>query len=151
MKMLEIRKIDSTMASLLATFFEVVKSSGDDRFFHPHPFDEVHAHRIANYGGQDLYYAVIDDEEILGYGMLRGWDEGYSIPSLGIIIHPNVRGSGLGKMLMLFLHAAALRRGVRHIRLTVYPENTPALTLYRKLGYSLVECEASQLVGVIDL
>ena len=64
-----------------------------DKFFHPHPFTTEAARERAAYTGKDLYYVVIEGDEILGYGMLRGWDEGYEVPSLGIVIHPAHRGS----------------------------------------------------------
>ena len=47
------------------------------------------AKKIATYEGDDLYFLQIKDNEIAGYAMLRGWDEGYTIPSLGIALHPD--------------------------------------------------------------
>jgi len=43
--------------------------------------------------------------------MLRGWDEGYETPSLGIAVHPDARGLGLARTFMGFLHAAASFQG----------------------------------------
>ena len=83
--------------------------------------------------------------------MLRGWDQGFAVSSLGIATHAAARGIGLGRALMLYLHAEARRRGARRIRLKVYPDNRVAVELYRTLGYVFAgELEEGQLVGPKD-
>jgi len=148
---LEIRRIDLSVQQLLRDFFRQIVQSGDNRYFHPHPFNDETAEYIAGYSGQDLYYAILDGERILGYGMLRGWDEGYSTPSIGIIIHRDVRGINLGKTFMLFMHSAAKLRGAENVRLKVYSNNKVALKLYRKLGYVFHKGDTLQLEGVFKL
>lgn len=150
---LDIRRIDATLEGSLAALFRQIKESKDDYYFHPHPFDDETAHWIASYSGKDLYYAAIDteDQRILGYGMLRGWDAGYEIPSLGIVICREARGRGLSKPLMHFLHNAARARGCSRIRLKVDRNNHVALKLYEYLGYRFEGEEGGQLVGMMDL
>jgi ribosomal protein S18 acetylase RimI-like enzyme len=147
---LELRRIDETVEQPLAEFFRVLKEAGDDAIFHPHRFTDDEANRRTRYKGNDLYYVLVDGNQVLGYGMLRGWDEGYEIPSLGIAIHPEMRGQGLGYLLMNFLHAAARRRGALKVRLKVYAHNDRALRLYKQLGYEFLSEEAGQLVGYFD-
>jgi len=148
---LEIRIVDKTLEQPLAEFLRTLEKVGDDKHFHPHPFTDEEVKRRAQYSGGDLYYVLVEGNTVLGYGMLRGWDEGYDVPSLGIAMHPSVRGTGLGKVFMHFLHAAAWRKGASKVRLKVYPENTTAIMLYKKLGYTFQSEEAGQLVGFIDL
>lgn len=135
----------------LAEFFQALREAGDDAEFHPHPFTCEEAARRCQYSGRDLYYILVDQERVLAYGMLRGWEEGYEIPSLGIAVHPRELGKGLGRLLMEFLHAAARYRGARTIRLKVYPRNVRAVRLYESLGYVFRGEEAGQLVGFLDL
>ena len=111
----------------LARFFQELMELGDHRWFHPHPFTAAQAECLAAYQGQDLYY-VATRGEVVAYGMLRGWDEGYQVPSLGIAVHPAWRGRGLAHAFMLFLHAAARERGAhgsgsKCTRRTVPPGN----------------------------
>jgi len=148
---LEIQIVDKTLEKPLAEFFRALKKAGDDQYFHPHRFTDEEAKRIAHYSGKDLYYVLVEGGKVLGYGMLRGWDEGYEVPSLGIVIHPSVKGMGLGKLFMHFLHGAARRRGASKVRLKVYPNNKTAVMLYEGLGYTFQAEEAGQLVGFIDL
>jgi ribosomal protein S18 acetylase RimI-like enzyme len=94
---------------------------------------------------------MIQDSNVIGYGMLRGWDEGYVIPSLGIALDSSVRGRGYGTALMNFLHDIAKQRGAAKVRLKVDSKNLPAIELYRGLGY-IFEPEGDQdLVGFLDL
>ena len=109
------------------------------------------ARHIAQYKGEDLYYVLVDELNILGYGMLRGWDEGYEIPSLGLFIHPNHRKCGLGNLLINFLHSAARHRGASKVRLTVNQENRAAMELYKKVGYSFSEEYEGRKVGFLNL
>lgn len=148
---LEIRQIDISLNPALRHFFSILRESEDEKFFHPHPFDPPAADRISSYSGHDLYYAMCHENRIIGYGMLRGWDAGFEIPSLGIIIHPEMRGCRLGSLFMNFLHLAARLKGAGKIRLKVYPENRRALSLYQKLGYVFASEEDGQLVGIMNL
>lgn len=89
--------------------------------------------------------------EITGYGMLRGWDEGYDIPSLGIIIHPDQRGKGLGKAFMGFLHRLAEKCHAQKIMLKTYTENEKALGLYKKMGYQFSQKSQGQWIGYFSI
>ncbi|HEX6488832.1 MAG TPA: GNAT family N-acetyltransferase [Candidatus Dormibacteraeota bacterium] len=145
------RRAAPDLAAPLAAFFGTLEAAGDTRHFHPHAMDAQAARAIAGYAGPDLYYALLADGEVLGYGLLRGWEEGYEVPSLGIAIHPSGRGRGLGRLLMEFLHSAARERGARRIRLRVHPDNVAARRLYDALGYAFEGSERGEDVGWLDL
>ena len=149
---LEFRRVGPDLERALADFFEHLRSTGEEARFHPHPFTPEAARERAVYAGRDVYCVATADGVVLAYGMLRGWDRGFAIPSLGIATHAAARGTGLGRALMLYLHAEARRRGARQIRLKVYPDNRAAVELYRTLGYVFAEeREQGQLVGLKDL
>lgn len=148
---LEFCRLRPPLQMCLTAFFEALNARGDDRWFHPHPFTAVEAARLCAYQGRDLYYAAVARDAVLAYGMLRGWDEGYETPSLGIAVHPDARGLGLARTFMGFLHTAASLQGARRVRLKVYPENAAARRLYESLGYRLELAADGQLLGVLDL
>lgn len=137
-------------AAALAALFAAIHARGDDRFFHPHPFDAATAQAIAGHAGKDVYAVATVGDAIAAYGMLRGWDEGYAVPSLGIATHPDNQGAGLGRALMHFLHATAWLRGAPKIRLKVYPENGRARALYESLGYVFGTVEGGQAMGILE-
>lgn len=133
---LEIVRLDARWEQELLRFLRVLQERGEDGMFRPHPFDAQTVRAIVTGMGQDLYYLMVDGTEVVGYGLLRGWNEGYEIPSLGIAIHPAARGMGLGRLMMEFLHAAAFRRGARRVRLRVKRSNLRAVALYAGMSYS---------------
>lgn len=132
---LEFRRLGPDLLPGLRSFFKTLGADPASALFHPHPFTDGEAERVCTFAGKDLYLAAALNGEVRAYGMLRGWDEGYSIPSLGIAVHPSARGTGLGAAFMLYLHAAAAARGAKSIRLKVYAHNLRAKALYERLGY----------------
>ena len=150
-KNLEYTIVNPSWAEKLAQFFKDIVANKDDLYFHPHPLTYEMAKKIAVYEGDDLYFLQIKDNEISGYAMLRGWDEGFTIPSLGIVIHPDFRNQGLGKEFMEFLHNQARAKGAIKVRLKVYSNNAGAQQLYESLGYSFSDEENGQLIGYYEL
>lgn len=138
------------LAEPLATFFDALSAAGDERWFHPHPLTREEATRLCSYDGQDVYCVLADEGRVVAYGMLRGWEAGFEIPSLGIAVRPDARGSGVGRALMEHLHGVARARGATRVRLVVYADNVPARRLYEGLGYELEE-KGDDLVGFLAL
>ena len=109
------------------------------------------AARIVGLRGRDLYLLGIVQGEAIAYGMLRGWDEGYPIPSLGIGVRKDALRMGYGRAMMLALHEAARASGASTVRLRVNPENVAALSLYRSLGYRPAGIERGEELMLLDL
>lgn len=149
--MLNLVVLDNTMVNYFSKFMKDMLDSGYDKYFHPHPFTDDFADVICNYKGKDLYLILKDENKFIGYGMLRGWDEGYKIPSLGMAIHPNYKGKGFGNILMEKLHELCKEKGVEKIRLTVYKDNVAAKNLYEKFNYKFEEKNDKELVGFCQL
>jgi ribosomal protein S18 acetylase RimI-like enzyme len=147
----EIRALSPALADALGAFFEDCVNSGADRHFHPHPLTREQATKLCNHTGKDLYYAFVEGDRVLAYGMLRGWDEGFEVPSLGIAVAQSERRSGLARTLMSFLHTAARRRHAKRIRLKTYRSNHAAMQLYESLGYQFDEAGKDELVGFLAL
>jgi ribosomal-protein-alanine N-acetyltransferase len=145
------RKLAAEDASFLAIFFVRLRNAGFEKFFHPHPLTEQEAVTRANYSGRDFYCVMLQTDAVIGYGMLRGWDEGYTVPSLGIAVDPLLQGKGYGHMLMNFLHTAATERGATQIRLKADSQNHRAIELYRSLGYVFQETKDRELIGFLTL
>ena len=149
---LEIVRLRPDLEGPLTEFFEDLAESGEAARFHPHPFTAEAVRERANFAGRDVYCVATAGGRVLGYGMLRGWDEGYAVPSLGIAVRAEAQGSGLGRLVMSYLHTEARRRSAPRIRLKVYPDNVRAVELYRSLGYEYrQELESGQLVGYKEL
>lgn len=122
-----------------------------DQYFHPHPLTDVEVDKLIQYNGEDLYFLQTKNRKLCGYGFLRGWDEGFAIPSLGLVIHPDFHREGLAKQFLMFLHEQALSKGSNKVRLTVVEENISALRLYQKVGYQLTKISKNTYEGFIRL
>ncbi len=135
----------------LAVFFQDLHRAGLEDFFHPHPLNGQAASALCTYAGLDFYGVLLSGGRVIGYGMLRGWDEGYAIPSLGIAIHPLFQGQGYGRLLIQFLHGIARARGAEKLRLKVNCKNLSALSLYQSEGYVFQDAVEDEMVGVLVL
>jgi len=133
-----------------ATLVEIF-SDIDEAFFSPHPFTRHEARRIVKEDGRDVYAVLVEDGRAVAYGMLRGWKEGYAVPSLGIAVRTSAQGRSLGRLMMAHLHGEARRRGATVVRLRVRPDNARARRLYESLGYSYAGDERGELVMLADL
>jgi ribosomal protein S18 acetylase RimI-like enzyme len=143
----EFRSVSPRDADALADLFEHI----DNSFFRPHPFTAEEARRIANSPGQDVYALLFDGGGPVAYGMLRGWDEGFDIPALGIAVRTDSHREGFGRLMMEHLHELARAHGAAKVRLRVHSDNDRARRLYESLGYQYAGEERDELVMVVDL
>lgn len=120
-------------------------------FFRPHPFTPEEARRLAAYTGRDVYAILLVGRRPVAYGMLRGWDEGYTTPAVGVAVRTGARGKGFGRLMMAFLHVEARARGASRVRLRVHPDNVVARRLYESLGYVYSGEERGELVMIADV
>lgn len=130
---------------------EVLFAGLDTRWFRPHDLGEAGAREVASHVGKDAYLIGHIDSVPVAYGMLRGWDEGYRIPALGIAIRKGFRDRGLGRTMMEALHRVVRERGGHRVRLRVAAGNARARHLYESLGYRQVGVERGELVMLLDL
>jgi len=105
------------------------KAVENNKFF---PVKHIHDAPVCT---QDVYCFMYLEYKMVAFGMIRGWDDGWDDKILGIIVHPDFRGNGYGKLMMQTLHTVASMRGLKRVRLHVDKENESAIHLYNKLGY----------------
>ena len=150
--MIDIVKLHPGHIKPLRSFFNAIDNPDYIRYFSPHPFNEENSVRVCSHAGQDLYYAVLlDGEKIIGYGMLRGWDEGYDIPAIGLCILEEYQNIGLGALLLLFLETLARARNCLKVMLKVNKDNEKARKLYETRGYIFKDHDEEFLIGYKDL
>ena len=143
----EFRSVRPPEAEALADLFQDI----DDTFFRPHPFTAEEARRIANLEGRDVYVLLFDGDRAVAYGMLRGWNEGFETPSLGIAVRTDSHRRGFGRLMMGHLHEVARAHGAEMVRLRVHPDNQRARRLYQSMGYRYAGEDRGELVMLIDV
>ncbi|MDK2980810.1 MAG: hypothetical protein PWQ55_1157 [Chloroflexota bacterium] len=136
MKIKPVRKEDFND---LAALFENNNVESVTRFFTPFPLTRESAQEIAQGEHRDHYFLGLEDDRIIGFSMLRGWDEGYSVPSFGMFIDQNHQARGYGQQLLDLTIAAARQLGCEQIRLSVCAANGPAHHLYQSRGFEEID------------
>lgn len=111
--------------------------------FNPFKLDEYTANWIANQYHKDHYFLAYDNNTPVGFSMLRGWDEGFDIPSFGMFIDINKHGMGLGKQLLQLTLEKAKNLGCKKVRLSVFESNKAALNIYLRFGF--IEISRSEI------
>jgi len=107
--------------------------------FDPFPLTTETARKIALEPRRDCYYGALLGGRLVGMSMLRGWDEGFEVPSFGVVVDPEFAGKGIGGRLTDFAIAEATRLGSPSVRLSVYASNPLAHAMYERRGFEEVE------------
>ncbi len=150
---MQILSLSQEIIPQLEDFLLLQRKSDSQHFFAPHAYDRVSLEKLVKAIGQDVYLVAVHQNKVLAYGMLRGWDAGFSVPSLGIAVSSGYQGIGLGRGMMGWLHCNAVVRGAVKVRLRVLSTNENAIKLYRSLGYEFAtDIKASDyLIGYVNL
>ncbi len=105
------------------------------RFFSPFEFGlETVSHVLSNQG-DDVFVGVYWMDKIIGFFMLRGWNDGYEVPSFGIIIDKKYRGYGLEMLSLDAAKTICRLRGAERMMLKMHPDNISARGVMRKIGF----------------
>ena len=141
----------------LAVLFKNNNVEPITRFFTPFALTREIAHEIACEKHRDKYYLGIVEGKVIGFSMLRGWDEGYTVPSFGMFIDQHQHGHGYGKQLLDLTIEAARQLGCEKIRLSVRKANHPAYRIYKSRGFKEIDCskfrdsEDEKIIMIKDL
>jgi len=103
--------------------------------FHPFPMTRETAESLCLGHFKDCYFVAFLDDIMVGLAMLRGWDEGFEVPSFGVFVDHRYHGLGLGRMLTDYAIIEAKQKGCANIRLTVYESSIRGWRLYTSLGF----------------
>lgn len=83
----------------------------------------------------DGYWMLSLDGRMAGFFMLRGFDQGYAIPSFGVYVARWARNRGLSKIALAFAVGQCRELHCTALRLSVHPDNAPALAVYETAGF----------------
>jgi ribosomal protein S18 acetylase RimI-like enzyme len=138
----------------LGRFFEDQAADPETvQFFHPHPLTRDYAGQLCNHARprKDRYWLARHAGRPVGYSMLRGWDEGYAVPSFGACVDASARGVGLGHLLLAHAIGEARAAGAPRVRLSVFRANARAVHLYAKFGFAFEDKNDRELIGWLRL
>jgi ribosomal protein S18 acetylase RimI-like enzyme len=144
---IQIRRVTPDDVDALGELLENI----DGTYFQPHPMTREEAARIGALRGRDIFLIGRVGDRGVAYGMLRGWDEGYTVASLGIGIRRDSEHRGYARAMMTALHEIARQSGANRIRLRVHPNNTRAASLYQLYGYREAGFDRHETLMILDL
>ena len=139
--MFKLITIDQSNLELIDSFLlEAGKSLLSFRYFKKRPINSVLGHIVT--------YMILDGTKPVCYGHL---DQENGKVWLGMAVTESYRGKGLGDMMMGHLISAVRRKQISKIHLAVDKDNSAAISLYTKFGFSLSEENNSFLIYVLLL
>lgn len=102
------------------------------------PYGSAKEHIWAQIKGDERgTYAYYQDNTLVGFAQAYEKVAG-GIHIACLIVNPSVRGKGVGRGFVTALMAQAKSHNAQFLTLNVYPENTPARALYKRLGFQEV-------------
>jgi GNAT superfamily N-acetyltransferase len=150
-RLVRFAQLSSHHQASLAALFEALVENGDGTHFFPHPLTATEADRLCNRAGLDEYIVLIEDGVVIGYGMLRGWDDGFDVPSLGFATHPQHRRKGVADAMVRELIQRAKVRGAMKLRLTVDANRHHVIDLTSRHGFTFSPLKHDRLLGMLNL
>jgi GNAT superfamily N-acetyltransferase len=112
------------------------------QFFHPFSFDEASVVEVLRQAGRDRFFGLFvtdnSHDQLVGFYMLRGFDEGYAIPMYGVFISERYSGLGLARLSLQHAETFCRLNKIAELKLKVHPNNVRARALYEELGFDTV-------------
>ncbi|WP_151736655.1 GNAT family N-acetyltransferase ['Paenibacillus yunnanensis' Narsing Rao et al. 2020] len=130
---------------LIAACVQVMQAGGSDQWDETYPNQEI---LLADIAAGTLYayfldgavagILVLDEHQSEQYREIQ-WpqNEGTYLVMHRLAVHPEAQGKGIARKLITFAEQLARKKGYTGIRLDTYSKNTPALALYKGMGYEL--------------
>lgn len=133
---MKFRKLLQEDLPALGTLFDENNVPEITRHFHPFPLSCGSAREILKEDSMDHYFGIFCGAQLAGFSMLRGWDEGYDVPSFGMFVSVHSQNKGIGSKLLDLTLKEAGKMGCRKIRLSVYEDNDKAHHMYESRGFT---------------
>ena len=146
----QLRALGQTDREALARFLERNDVPAVTRHFHPFEMTAESADELTLHAGEDWYFGAFVRGKLVGISMLRGWNEGFDVPSFGVVVDSEWQGQGIGSLLTDFTLDRAPWLGSARVRLSVYASNERAHRMYLSRGFDEVEREPVSRNGDAD-
>ncbi len=129
-----LRPLDVHQAPELCVLLQS-QNAGYIQYFNPFLFDEDTLRSVLSKVHEDVFEGLYHGDRLIGLMMLRGWNEGYEVPTLGVMIDEQHRNYGLMTLTVEVAKVICRMRKVRRIMYKAHPDNVPAKSATR-LGFT---------------
>lgn len=133
---LAIRRLDPNDAEHLS---QLLGESNENygQYFTPFSSSRELLEKRLHEADKDRYWGLWFANELAGFFMLRGFDEGYGKPSFGVFISRKYSNRGLSTIALDYAISWCQLNHLSAIMLKVHPDNTFARKSYEKAGFLL--------------
>jgi len=131
---LEIKKLTADQSEQLALLLQS-EDKEYSKYFIPFLYDIETISGILSKAIKDQFYGIYVKNGIAGFYMLRGFDEGYSVPSYGVWISEKYSNKGLSTFTLQHALSICKLNSIKKIMLKVHPDNIAARHIYEKHGF----------------
>jgi RimJ/RimL family protein N-acetyltransferase len=136
-----IRPLEPSDAVVISAFMRA-QHAEYIRFFYAFGSDEGSIVKILSASRMDVYSGVFWNRELIGVFMLRGWDDGYEIPSFGVVIDEKHRGKAFLNVTVETAKLICKLSGINRYMVKIHPDNV-ALRNVHKMGFYQTGVEES--------
>ncbi len=124
------------------------------KYFHPFEFDLLTISQLLKKAVRDHFVGVEISGDaknrLVGFYMLRGFDEGFAAPMYGVIIAHQYSRRGLGVLTLSHAEAFCRINNIGRLLLKVHPENRKARCLYEQHGFSFLRVDTTNENVVLE-
>lgn len=138
-KSFTVRPLAEQDAAIVSAFIRS-QSPEYGRFFYAFDSDEKRIAGMLSAARKDVYAGVFWEQELVSFFMLRGWDEGYELPSLGVFVGENHRGKRLMPLMVESAKVICKLSGISKLIAKSHPDNAGLKNLLQ-LGFRQVGVE----------
>ena len=109
------------------------------QYFIPFPTDIKSLEKKLESIREDRYWGMWFESKLVGFFMMRGFDEGYQRPSFGVYISSVYSGKGLSGLALDYCMSWCRVNKIETMILKVHPDNRYARQAYEKAGFTVIE------------
>ncbi len=131
---LEIKRLNNNHSEELTNLLQN-STQQYSQYFIPFSFDLETISGILSKAIKDQIYGIYVEDNLAGFYMLRGFDEGYSVPSYGVWISEKYSNKGLSTFTLQHAISFCKLNSIKKIMLKVHPDNIAAKHIYEKYGF----------------
>jgi RimJ/RimL family protein N-acetyltransferase len=132
---LEIRKLTVNQSEELANLLQSSEKEYT-QYFIPFTFEIETISGILSKAIKDQFYGIYLDNSLAGFYMLRGFDDGFEIPSYGVWIAKEFSAKGISKLTLHHAITFCKTNNIKKIMLKVHPDNVIAKKIYEDFGFT---------------
>src|SRR3954451_16258635 len=124
---LRLHRLDPDDGPALAAPFVANDVPEVTRWFDPFPLDAETATALSRHDGNDLYWGASAEAGLVGFAMVRGWDDNHPQPAYGCFVDRHAQGQRIGETITRLMLEQLRQEDVPEVRARIHDDNVASL------------------------